>query len=367
MNTCKPLDRQGLLIVMPNLAAGGAERIQVAIANHLARQQPVYVATIREHGSLRSTLAPGVRVISLHGRLLWLPNLVFTAWKLRPSTILSSAFDLNFLILAVSPLLPRDTGLVVREAALPYQVLPPNRLGRTLLATYYKLYRKATQIVLLSQHMAHKTVESAPHGESKIRVIPNAPDPLRLPPVRTFTPAMAPPYFVAIGRLAPQKGFEVLIQAFAKYSDDGGKGRLDIFGTGPEKEALEHQIQALGLTGKVSLAGHLEDMHKLARADGYILSSRFEGLANTLLEALHMGLPVLATSNETSADEFMTDGIDGVLVPQCDVATLAQGLCKFSQLLATFDRAAIAARANRKCNRQSMLDSYKSLLTSQRS
>ncbi|MEU6714675.1 glycosyltransferase family 4 protein [Nonomuraea sp. NPDC046802] len=135
------------------------------------------------------------------------------------------------------------------------------------------------------------------------------------------------PVVVAAGRLVPQKGFDLLIQAFAQVVAEHPKWRLRIFGTGPRGTQLSGLVDRYGLGGHVSLAGRTDRLDKeLTDASVYALSSRFEGLPMVMIEAMTHALPVVAFDCPTGPSDVLTDGVDGVLVPPRDVDALALAL-----------------------------------------
>ncbi|MBF8191226.1 glycosyltransferase family 4 protein [Nonomuraea sp. K274] len=135
------------------------------------------------------------------------------------------------------------------------------------------------------------------------------------------------PVVVAAGRLVPQKGFDLLIEAFAQVAAEHPDWRLRIFGTGPRGVELRGLIDQHGLGGHVTLPGRTDRLEKeLADASVYALSSRFEGLPMVMIEAMTHALPVVAFDCPTGPGDVLTDGVDGVLVPPRDVAALAAAL-----------------------------------------
>ncbi|MFC4061214.1 glycosyltransferase family 4 protein [Planomonospora corallina] len=132
---------------------------------------------------------------------------------------------------------------------------------------------------------------------------------------------------VAAGRLTAQKGFDLLIRAFAHVAREHPDWRLRIYGSGVKKAELGALIDKLGVGEHVALMGrtdHLPD--RLAEASLYVLSSRFEGLPMVMIEAMAHGLPVVAFDCPTGPAEVLTDEVDGVLVPPGDVDALARGI-----------------------------------------
>lgn len=134
------------------------------------------------------------------------------------------------------------------------------------------------------------------------------------------------PVVMGVGRLADQKGFDVLLAAFAKLGTHH-KARLIIVGEGAARGALEEQVRALGLQGEVDLVGSVPDVLPwVSRANLYVLSSRYEGLPNVLIEALAAGAPVVSTDCPSGPREILEDGRLGPLVPVDNVEALAEAM-----------------------------------------
>jgi len=134
---------------------------------------------------------------------------------------------------------------------------------------------------------------------------------------------------VAAGRLVPAKGFDRLVPAFAAVSARHPDWSLRIYGTGGERALLEGLVHRHGLERCVQLmgfAGHLDE--ELAEASVFVLSSRNEGFPMVLLEAMAVGVPVVSFDCRNGPADLVTDGVDGLLVPQGDVVGLAEAMCR---------------------------------------
>ena len=129
---------------------------------------------------------------------------------------------------------------------------------------------------------------------------------------------------LAAGRLTPQKGFDLLIEAFARLAAAHPDWRLRICGGGPEREELERLIDQHGLADVVSLTGRVKRLgEEMARASLFVLSSRFEGFPLILVEAMSKGLPVVSFDCPTGPREVIHDHRNGILVPPADIDALA--------------------------------------------
>ncbi len=153
-------------------------------------------------------------------------------------------------------------------------------------------------------------------------------------------------HYLAIGRLAPQKNFALLLDAFARIAQPAD--RLRILGEGPERAALEAQAARLGIADRVALPGHTDPLDVwLGAADAFVLSSDFEGVPAVVIEALAAGLPIIATDCCVSMADLLGHGTLGTLVPVGDAAALGAAMATIAatEPAATVDaRRAAAAR-----------------------
>lgn len=189
-------------------------------------------------------------------------------------------------------------------------------------------YPRAARVVALT-HGTAQWIERHVPG-SRLAVIPNAVH-WPLPQGEPRLPAQRPPgrrRLLAVGRLHADKGFDLLLQAYAQVAPRHPQWDLVILGEGEQRQALQRQIDAAGLDGRVAMPGRAGNVGEwYAHADLYVLSSRFEGLSNTLIEALASGLPAVSFDCDTGPREIVREGVDGMLVrPNGDPAALAREL-----------------------------------------
>jgi glycosyltransferase involved in cell wall biosynthesis len=157
---------------------------------------------------------------------------------------------------------------------------------------------------------------------------------LRLEQIANATPRLAAqpatlenPMIVAAGRLTTQKGFDLLIPAFAQVVDRHPEWTLRICGDGPQRKALERQIIEHDLSNNVLMMGPVERLDlEMSNASMYVLSSRFEGLPMVMIEAMSLGLPIVSFDCPTGPGEVIQDGRSGLLVPPEDVDALAASM-----------------------------------------
>ena len=132
---------------------------------------------------------------------------------------------------------------------------------------------------------------------------------------------------LAAGRLVKQKGFDLLLRAFAEVAPRHPDWELDIFGRGALRTELTRLVDEVGLTGRARINAPTDRLgERMREASAYVLSSRYEGFPLVLLEAMSAGLAVVAYACPTGPDEIVTDEISGLLVPANDVSALAAAL-----------------------------------------
>jgi glycosyltransferase involved in cell wall biosynthesis len=135
------------------------------------------------------------------------------------------------------------------------------------------------------------------------------------------------PLVVGVGRLSSQKGFDLLIRAHATAVHEGAPHHLMIIGEGPDRAELTSLAASLGVSETVSLPGFRDNPHAILRqADLFCLSSRYEGHPLVLIEALAVGVPLVATDCVSGPAEILAGGTYGDLVPTGSARALADAI-----------------------------------------
>ncbi|WP_424891458.1 glycosyltransferase family 4 protein [Streptomyces sp. XH2] len=152
---------------------------------------------------------------------------------------------------------------------------------------------------------------------------------------------------VAAGRLIPVKRYGLLVDAFAQVVAERPDWRLRIYGRGPERTALRERIDELGLSDNIALMGpHSPIETEWAKGSIAAVTSDFESFGMTIVEAMHCGVPVVATDCPQGPREIIEDGVDGLLVRPGDAGAIAEGLLKLiddEELRRSMGRAARAS------------------------
>ena len=350
-----------ITIVSPSLAAGGAERAVVLQAEGFRqRGHKVSVVTLAAQASDFFELPAGTKRIALgvtansRGLAEAIVNNLHRLRALRDAVIASRPAVVIAHIDQVNAL----TALALRRTGIPLVVTEhcdPTLQNRSRL--WDKLcrvgYRRAAKVVSVSKGI-DQCLTWLP--ESKRAVIHN---PVVIPPSvdgdsdLPFGFAHNGKLIVAMGRLTYQKGFDLLLQAFAEVATQQSHWHLVILGEGELRNDLEGQRSELGLQGRVHFGGVVANPFSvLRRADLFVMASRFEGFPYALLEAMACGLPVIYTDCPSGPREIIRHEIDGLLVGNGDVAGLAAAMDRL--MSSDDDRKRLAASATQVIERFSL-------------
>jgi|SRR5579885_2674512 len=337
-----------IMLVIHSMMAGGAERVAATLVNYWTAQgEQVTLLTVASSAADFYDLDPRINRIGLDlgGPSPGWRRFVASNFRIirgirsairgvRPDVVLSFMDVVNLRVLLAAA----GTGVpvVVEEHTDPTVY----SIGSMRAALRRLLYPRASALVVLTERIAEWAKEIV--SESSVRVIPN-------PVGDQFLMGRAAAQqcahtAVAVGRLVSEKGFDLLLRAFAQCAQTHPDWRLQIVGEGPERTNLKRLGDELGIGGRVELAGAVKETQvALQQSDLFVLSSRFEGFPMALLEAMACGLPVISFDCRSGPREMIQDGVNGRLVPPNDVAALAAAM---SQLMGSGDeRARLGQRA----------------------
>ncbi len=203
------------------------------------------------------------------------------------------------------------------------------------------LYPRANRLVAVSKGIAEDLAKWSPGGMHNVVVLPN---PVNVEEVGRLSESplsdwaqhiFARRTLVGMGWLNRRKGFDLLLRSFATVVQGGHDVNLLLLGEGEERDALQTQAAKLGLHGRVFMPGYQPNPYPfLSRAEAFVLSSRHEGLPTVILEAMSLGVPVVASDCPFGPAEILDGGQCGLLVPSEDPHMMADAI---SNLLSSED------------------------------
>jgi glycosyltransferase involved in cell wall biosynthesis len=293
--------RARILLLIPRLRAGGAEQVMALLAGRLSQEKyEVHLGLITARDTAATKLPSWVTVHSLGARRTrWAAlRLMRLVWLLRPPVILTGAAQISFLVLLLRPFLPSRTRVLLRQNGTASYALKYSRVPRYTRLLYRLLYRHADRVICQSRAMAEDLMREAEIDAEQIAVLPN---PVDLEAIRDARNAPihwagAGPHLLSVGRLEYEKGVDLLLAALANVRKRFPEADLVLAGAGSEEMALKQLCARLHLETAVHFAGRVDCPYVFfPGASLFVLSSRYEGMPNALLEAAAAGLPLLAT------------------------------------------------------------------------
>jgi len=313
-----------ILFLLPTLSGGGAEKVIVTLIRHMdrAKFEPMLAVVDMRQSVYRAELPAEVEIVDLGAtRVRYaIPKLVALVRRTRPDVVLSTLGHLNLALALVRPFLPRGVRYVARETTVVSENLRAFSHPRLWQWLYRFLIGRIDSVICQSRSMRDDLVARLGLSESRATVISNPVDVDRIvqranePLQRVTWPLVSGGIrLLAVGRLVELKGFDLLIKAVAMLRNR--PLTLVILGEGPLHKALFELASSLGVSDRVVFAGFQTNPYPFYKhADAFVLSSRYEGLPNVVLESLACGTPVIAVPAPGGTREILD------VVPECIIA-----------------------------------------------
>jgi glycosyltransferase involved in cell wall biosynthesis len=310
--------------------ADGVQRFIVNLLNAMAERglAVTLVTAMRSDGPFRSLLSPGVGVVALGSLRTSLSVFKFAGYlrRRRPKALLTAQKQCDVTAIMARALVRSPVRHVIsihntlsRQA--DSDVVRDNTIWPWLMRTLYP--RTQADFVAVSQGVADDVAGFIGRPLANLRVIYN---PIGVARPSGETLSVDRPFILAAGRLDRQKDFATLLRAFARLRAKRDM-RLVILGEGPERGALEALAGNLGIAGHVELPGFSPHIHDYMRAaELFVLSSRFEGFGNVIVEAMACGARVVSAECPSGPAEILENGKWGRLVSVGDDAALAEAM-----------------------------------------
>lgn len=319
-------ERCKILFLIPTLGGGGAERVMITLLNHFDRlhfQLILGVVDLRK-SLFQDEIPDDVKFIDLKcSRVRYaLPKIIHLVRVERPHVVFSTLGHLNLALAIARPLFPRDVCFIGRETTVISKRLDENAFSKLWAWSYRNFYSRLDHGICQSRDMRDDLVNRFSFPKNRTTVINNPVDidkVVKLASVTNngvfdiYSPGPDSINFVAAGRHAPVKGFDLLIESIALCKNN----RINIFllGEGPQTAELKQLAEDRGLAHRIHFLGFKKNPYPFfAQADAFILSSRVEGFPNVVVEALACGTPVIATPAPGGTRDILES------IPSCELA-----------------------------------------------
>ena len=353
-------EKISIIFILPDLETGGAERIVTTIANHLPREKfEPKIMLLRKEGGYLEFLKGDVEVIDLKTQRIrnGLKPILSEIYKRKPDIVFSGFGEVNAYLSMFLKFFPK-TKFIARETNVVSK-----HVTRREIRFFYKFYNNYDKIICQSDDMMNDLVENFKIKKEKLVKINNPVDfdfiDEKLA-VSTKLESFKKDFknVVAIGNLSSRKGFDNLLKVFEHLKNE--KILLHILGDGRDKEMLCQMKTDLGLEN-VAFHGQQKNPYQFLKfADLFILSSRYEGFPNVLLEAGACGTYALANNCPGGIQEIIQPKINGEIGDIENDAEFAEKIKKI--LTENHDKKAIRNSIQSRFSKEIIVEKYVNLL-----
>lgn len=317
-----------IALFIGSLQKGGSERVMVNLAEYLHQKNYEVILVTQYKREDEYEISPSIRRVfsepdemKLQGNRI--QNFIARFQGLRdiwkaydPDVILSFLGKNNLMAIATAMFLPVRVAVSVRgEPTMEYE-------GKKMQAFAKVIFALADGVILQTK----QCMDFFPKYIQKKAVI--LPNPINEQFLDRQYDGEKENFVVAVGRVDENKNHKMLIHAFEKIASEYPQMRLVIYGDGNERENLQYLVEEKGLSERISLPGNVKDVASyICQAKVYALTSNTEGMPNSLIEAMALGLPVISTKCPCGGPEMLIrDGENGLLIPVGDENALADAL-----------------------------------------
>lgn len=349
-----------VIFILPDLETGGAERIITTIANHLSRDKfEPKILLLRKQGGYLNFLKKDVEIIDVDTERIRhsLKPILREIYRRKPDIVFSGFGEVNAYLSLFIKLFPR-TKFIARETNVV-----SHHITRKEIKFFYSFYNNYQQIIAQSDDMKKDLIDNFNVKEKKIIKINN---PVDFDFIEgKLALSSRPECFkynyknvVAIGNLSERKGFDNLLKVFSRLKNENIL--LHILGDGKDREILHQMKEFLDLK-KVIFHGRQENPYQFLKfADLFILSSRYEGFPNVLLEAGACGTYSLANNCPGGINEIIQNRINGEV---SDIENHDDFSQKIVQILhESYDNSSIKNSIKSRFSKEIIMDKYEKVL-----
>lgn len=343
--------RKKIFFAIPTIRqGGGAAKVFLNILENIDVYLYNCYLVINTFDSYNMPVIPsGVNLINLNHK-----SSKFAVLKLylyiffhKPDVVISTMSQLNSCISLLIPFVPGRTKFIARETNTASIKIKKQRYSFLFYLVYKYSLKNFDVIIAQSNHMKSDLCYNFKIPKKKVFVLynPVIDNNLEIIELNNFSKSESKVInLITIGRLCNQKGFDLLLKAFSKLSENF---YLTLIGNGEDYQLLKSIIYKLNLTSRINLIPYTDKpLNHLLKSDIYICSSRYEGMPNSVLEALSVGIPVVSFNCPGAIQEMIFDYVNGFLVKNGSVQDMANKIIKASKY--SFNNQEIALECRRK-------------------
>jgi len=345
-----------ILFFIPQLVGGGAERVSITIMKILDKDIfDIHLVVTTTKFSVYESLPKGITLHNL--KTLKTSASIFALRKLikrlNPDILYSSLFRGHIAISIALIGLSKRPFLMFRSPNSPKLLIEYKQISQIEKFFLKYAYKKANIIVAQTPEMKDEIIQYHKVKVDKVKVLIN---PIDSSLINEKIKYIENPFnpnninVVASGRIVYQKGFDILIQSFKYVIEQNSLYKLYIIGGGAAEEvnALKKLVDTFGLSEHVFFLGFQDNPYRYYYfSDLYVLSSRWEGLPNTVLENLYLQKPIVSTRCIPYMETLISERKSGLLVDVEDVNALAEAILNYKSITGEFmETVSIEKRVN---------------------
>lgn len=300
---------------MPNLGTGGAERVVSTLLKHLNKNKyELYLVLLKDLGDYAKDLPKDVNIILLKAERSRqsIPMLTKKLREISPDIIFSTLRGVSLIISLIRPFLPRKTRIIFREENTPSVSINAGSNSIFYRKYYETFYQKAAMVICQSNYMREDLIKEFDFPPYKTAKIYN---PVDFKMIQNKLQNIDNPFtnqkknnVIVVGRMTPQKGIDNLLNSMNKYKENIERNNVlvHILGDGELLEEYRQLASQLNLNEHINFVGRQNNPFQwMYHADLFLLPSRYEGLPNSLLEALASGCESVTTDHPGGTREIM--------------------------------------------------------------
>ncbi|HFU76188.1 MAG TPA: glycosyltransferase [Arcobacter sp.] len=333
--------KKKILFFLPTLNGGGAERVSVNLMKQLNRKLfDIYLVLVEETGEYLALIPSDIKVYSLESKktLYSLFKLRQLIKELQPDIVYSTLYRSHVALFLSLIEIGKRPKTIMRMPNSPKSVIDNKEISRVMKYLLDKALKSSTKVIAQTPDMKE---EIAFYHNIKVDKIDILINPLDKAFIDKSIEESINPFnnhyinVVASGRLMYQKGYDILIQAFKKVYERNNNFRLFILGGdyAGEQKKYENMVEALELKGVVNFLGFQKNPYIFYNnANLFVMSSRWEGLPNTILENLYLQKPIVATKCMPFMKNLIEHGQNGFLVEVENSEKLADAILSYEKL-----------------------------------
>jgi len=313
------MEKIKLFIIIPALGGGGAEKVILTLCDNLNTEKfDLTLVVINKIGAFSNYSNDNIKIIDL--KIKHVRNSIFKLYKLirdeKPDIVFTTLEHLNLLMSILKFFLPQSIKFIARESSIVSLRNKQKKLNYLFDFLYKKFFNNFDTIICQSNFMLEDLVNNYGIHKNKMKIINNPVDVNKIQKLSQENSEVLLDKntinLIAVGRLNKVKQYHLMIEIVSQLDS---KYHLYILGTGAEEVFLKKMVSDLNLNDRIHFLGFQDNPYVfMKQADIILMTSKYEGFPNVLIEANSLGIPIVAFDNPGGIGEIISDNLNGFLI-----------------------------------------------------